>query len=1805
MSDRKLARAVRTLIRQISRLSRSMTKALMTWLLRLALVSQRRRRYATGGFVLPTTVLLILVVSLTTGALTYRAFSSSTRTIGETQNRVIYNAATPAVDRARAKLDYLFDVEKDPRLPSGVPSGGLLTAMLLNTPVDADGNGAVIGGVKAPGRATTTGKPDGADPYTFPDEGRLDINGDDKADNAWGFRADTDGDGRKDATVVYSLIFSTPANQAALLSLSDQSKAVGDVDKDGKPDKLDPDDTQPVPLVRSGPLSNARASGCGNSSATGKSKVEQGWYQDPNNTSILRKNFQIDALVIPDGKGTPGTAATVPAALSTLELQQDREVSRGNKWGAWFRNDLEIYPGKQFNWNGAMHTEGSLIAGNGNFTAYLVSAPKSCLFYESASEISITKTPEKKPFVGLVLSGQFRTDGEDGAANTIHIHKPAPTTAELNPGSDSTVSGKKPSEISLDPEELQKTNEYKARDGSTNVTSRDSGQVDPAAEILTTFEGRIKLKAEKAPYVDDGYRADNRYGPKQKYNADISIPGGSKVGDPIAGANVLALTSDADSGDGVVGLDGYWERRGRNEGLRILVGQRLELGNPSGWVAPQDRPAAIQDVKSTTIGTGDGDFSDLRTSAYATVSAASAFNANTALVNRPDPDTSDNEGDPLYPPTETLTHEARQRRALRDNLSAVQATAVYHAAVKKDEPIACVATTAHFGSPFAIQQSINFVPTKFNTSTELLVDFFNGRGTNGLEFTPPSVADMTSTTSAMGIALRNLANFAGDPDGAFPPKQEAGKVHPDPYQTMWGNFSNLKRAISLLDTSGYAALSPADKTYLHTAACTLGMLGTNVDTLQKFDPTSTANTTVVAKLGSDLANLMNGVVAANDPEVLPKAQLSTYGYNATGTYNQESYNARDYDRVPAEVFLSKVRDYYMSSAGGSRSADDPHIRMAELILTSMQVRRDRTYGFRPSPAANTWNFNPYVTHDRFSTDPVKKATLWSSACDPNIFTLPSAPASVLGTETQFAPYPDTLPASQRVVENQRLGLSRLCGTVIHSGAVHDFPGDTKYPARDGATTTYLPKNSDDTVMKAPLADKELSFPFEVTPNPEFATNTLLKEIRQDKPYTLAQVAPKWPALYYILPEFEHDHDGGIETLAGTIVADHRQPGNTTDGSATLPKLNLLPAAYQPWNEPYITRVTAPTYTYKPVQTTAATGYLEKRTGYTAPETTFQSGGTDKKLTYATFGGFLPIDRPVSSLVLALGSALPSDTPAGAVDQNTKPNRILTAGGVKVVPFLDRVLFNGREGLPARVLDIDLGMLRRTRPTGQTKNNTDYAPGDVWLPASGLVYAFREDAVREDAINRPASTTLCAGTGKPCTDVRNPNAETDPPVDPEFNVSLKPVDFVPDPDRRSHGFRLRNGTQLRRHKTMVDSGGSEFTNDKNVLGIDLISDNSVYIMGPFNLHQDDDKGSKEDNGDPNDQTNVDRLEEFKERITSDDTPYDYNKFYVDRVTQDDRFADPDKDRWRPAAILADSITILSETFCDGSAQDTFTTVGSDAASATVNASVYKNDATGLYGPGCTANGKTSFLNQNRPKTALGTGWSWARENSDALSAAAVQAPIKVSRNGNGFLTPPSSTVVPTSDAEKATAQKPKVLADYDTGVFSSNEYYAKGESGTQALQDAKSTRVNSILVGGIVPSRALQSYGGMHNFPIFQENWDSKSLWFAGSFLQLSFSNAATAPYDLDATEPGQTPQDAELIPYYQPPNRLWGYDPALLLATAGPIASRFVSTDTTRSEFYSEVAANDPYIKNLCTAAKKATSLSGEAIDLIKFKCPQ
>ena len=105
------------LLQEIVKLHKTLTNQDIHWVLRSFLVGSRSQPQA--GFVLPTTVMLLLVVTLVISALIFRTFSRTDQVIREHQAKVISNAASPAIDRAKAKLEYLFN--GDSALPNGVP----------------------------------------------------------------------------------------------------------------------------------------------------------------------------------------------------------------------------------------------------------------------------------------------------------------------------------------------------------------------------------------------------------------------------------------------------------------------------------------------------------------------------------------------------------------------------------------------------------------------------------------------------------------------------------------------------------------------------------------------------------------------------------------------------------------------------------------------------------------------------------------------------------------------------------------------------------------------------------------------------------------------------------------------------------------------------------------------------------------------------------------------------------------------------------------------------------------------------------------------------------------------------------------------------------------------------------------------------------------------------------------------------------------------------------------------------------------------------------------------------------------------------------------------------------------------------------------------------------------------------------------------------------------------------------------------------------------------------------------------------
>ncbi len=1686
MSTPKIIRAAQNFLRQVSRMAHGFGKALVSWLLRGLFVIGRQPLLSKAGFVLPTTVLLLLVVVLTVGAISYRTFTRTQQSITGRQQQVIYNAATPVIDRAKSKIEFLFDPNKDPRGTTITPQPQLLSMMLND------------------GKRNASPLP--ADPYTFADERRIDVNGDGTLDNAWRYRVDLNGDGAltqgEDGWAVYSIIFTAPADGA---DLRDARNAAWQQ----RANRLE---------VRNAPLSNASQSDniCERNDAAGATDVPlvngEGWFPDQINPTKIRKNFQVSAYVVPDNPS---------ASVATLEFQQDREATQGFKWAAWFRNDLEIFPGPAFSWNGAMHTEGSLIVGGSSdrFHAFLVSSSNSCINDKGASEITVKQNAENTPipgtpeFKGRFIAGTIRDNNFNGSGKIdLQTNNDIPDTVTMTGTNDSIAPGSlRPIDFSLEPVALQTKGQSIVRNPAARPTEFEDGAW-AGSRLNDNGNGRLFNDAnESTPYVDDTFRADNRWGPKPTWGPkglpigvtseeDADTTATAKIGEDIEG--VVELTgSDPQPGEDndSVGLDGYWERRARVEGLRLIVGQRLELGDPAGWGGPGGQ------------GTAGGNDAPITGS-----------NATDALRN------SVERSEPLRPWRQGCSsgdscNEERQRKTLWDNLAAVQATAVYHnasdtSAAQRDFPDACLITTIHPGTPTTLDRSATFenlayglegtnaIPGYTDQPNPLVItDVFRGRGTNGWEFDIPTANDFRDTNSPLMRGLANLANYAGDPNGGAPSFQVGRRtvVHPYPSMAMWGDFSMLRRVLQEIGKVGYDNLSPADKTTLHTAACTLGMLAYNVDYLEKLNVgaidanpalkpligfTDTEVAGVAAPAGINLQtnlglittenyseglrgrirvidHIVQGVItpvqaqtifAGNRPPVdfvnslanlisltPPNPMMQLLAWNPNESNNPETYVR----------LLERWRDALLVTDAAQRDEMNKIISLAQLIISKEQVARDRT-----------WGFNEFFGNNKifYSTAPLGNCGVTFEPGNPL--------RTTLGWLTQPAVSLTDQAGATNKGPVQPDPLSRLCSA------------RPRYPILFSLFPATLPDPF------TPPADVAAGYTGGFVGHGDISDASFAEGVRdyEDRQPNIAS---------YIEAE-----NGGV-TYAVIRPEDIKlNPLTLSQGGATL-------------------------------------GGGRKSGGGAWVLPTAASPVT----------GATPNHNRYNLLKICNGRC---SQPENA-NSNSFQLPVSTGSSLVRVALKDGAFYNGRELMPVRTLDLDLDLMRSSTHES-----------DLWLPKRGIIYAFREDAVSESHIVRPPTINawnrcdtdaeLQAVTCQMTTATVNAYRSTDPPVNVDNEISAKPVDYYPDPDRRPYGFRLRQGANLSR------------TGDEG-RGLSLISDNPVYIQGDFNLHQ---KG-----GTP--------LEEFAEPLTFN-ADGSYRNFYQ-REKLDLRFATREGDDWRPSEIVADAVTLISSSFCDGSIQDGFDTL---------NGSEVPVWLRNRYG--CGEARVTSFLNQNRPRQrptspVLARGVLWERANMiDSFPKGLVDTRV---RSGHSVDEGESPIFIRRDN-------KPIHWKNLDgQNQTYRNAYVRTNEN--KNLIPASENRMNMIMVSGLVPSRLGQSYGGLHNFPRFIEDWDQKNLYISGAFLQLSFSTYATAPFDQEAwqpTAPAPTPGAGanEWIRYYRPPNRRWGYDVGLQYAPSGPVAQRFQFAEDTRSEFYTEPPADDPYIRNLCR----------QVPDINAAKCP-
>ena len=391
MSTRKrVKKANQNLHKQIWKLSLAAIKRLKKWFLRSLLVMGRRVRLSKSGFVLPTVAMVLLVVTLLTIAILFRSFDRSKNANNVRVSQEVLSAATPALDRARAKIDALFS-GNDPLVPRATPSDKALYDALnsdkyifgkditggetrVKIVYDINGSGTIQG-------YTNTAPIEDSETLT----------------NAWKFPVDTDNNGKFDSYTLYGIYFRSPSRNA-----------------DGKFIRA----RNPLE-ARTAPMNGGTTGGqCANATNTSASLIgDSDWYKSG---AKLTKSFFVYTANVPiTNLGSLDTNKYEKyksnKGFSALEFQQDRVLLPLNNNAAWYEDDIEVGNATTVRLNGRVVTNSNLmVAGNGSSNKmifYQVSDPDSCYYDQENSKIIVG---------GNVANGDIRYPTDEG---DVEVHR--------------------------------------------------------------------------------------------------------------------------------------------------------------------------------------------------------------------------------------------------------------------------------------------------------------------------------------------------------------------------------------------------------------------------------------------------------------------------------------------------------------------------------------------------------------------------------------------------------------------------------------------------------------------------------------------------------------------------------------------------------------------------------------------------------------------------------------------------------------------------------------------------------------------------------------------------------------------------------------------------------------------------------------------------------------------------------------------------------------------------------------------------------------------------------------------------------------------------------------------------------------------------------------------------------------------------------------------------------------------------------------------------------------------------------------
>ncbi|HYW21153.1 MAG TPA: hormogonium polysaccharide biosynthesis protein HpsA [Nodularia sp. (in: cyanobacteria)] len=330
---RRLVKTIKIFFTRSSRNFISAIKKKLVWLLRTLFVTKRRPGSANAGFVLPTVAMVSVVAVLLTTAIIFRSFDRAQNASNVRVNEAVLSAATPAIDRGRAKLNKLFE---DKTLASVTPSNDELYNALTGTNLTR---------------------------YTFGDETPLKLQqaGYPDLETAWQFPVDTDNNGKFDSYSLYGIYFRTPP----INNNNQYTRARNTLE------------------ARTPPTDKGTGGICDTAIVVGQT----GWIKQNNkfNKSFFVYTATVPITALPSNNTANYETYTGNKSFAAVEYQQDRVQSPPNNYGVVYNDDLELTPDGNFNkLNGGIFTNSNLLNSGGNnaqIKLYQVSANASC-FYE-------------------------------------------------------------------------------------------------------------------------------------------------------------------------------------------------------------------------------------------------------------------------------------------------------------------------------------------------------------------------------------------------------------------------------------------------------------------------------------------------------------------------------------------------------------------------------------------------------------------------------------------------------------------------------------------------------------------------------------------------------------------------------------------------------------------------------------------------------------------------------------------------------------------------------------------------------------------------------------------------------------------------------------------------------------------------------------------------------------------------------------------------------------------------------------------------------------------------------------------------------------------------------------------------------------------------------------------------------------------------------------------------------------------------------------------------------------------------------